>query len=145
VRIRKRLIPEPETDEDQRDGTSEGTVLEFTPEAPVQPVLARVLGTLAARADLSIDRLSDVQMLGDAVSAQALRDASGLVLAVRIADAPGRLDLWIGPLAAGGAERLLDAMEIPGPPIGSLRELASEVRAERQPNGEELLVIAIAE
>jgi serine/threonine-protein kinase RsbW len=41
----------------------------LTPGTIVKPVLARVIGALAARAEFSMDRLADTVLLGDAVSA----------------------------------------------------------------------------
>jgi anti-sigma regulatory factor (Ser/Thr protein kinase) len=144
VRIRKRIVPLPEPPEVRTRPRADETTIEFSREAPVQPILARVLGAVAARADLSIDRLSDMQMLGDAVSAEAPARAPEGELTVTISDATRRLELRVGPLSPGGADHLLEAMELPGPPIGALRELASEVRTEQPDNGE-LLMIAIEE
>jgi serine/threonine-protein kinase RsbW len=144
VRMHKRLAPGPERRRSRFRRPLHEVALEFSRGAPVQPVLARVLGAVAARAEFSIDRLSDMQMLGDAISAEAPARAPEGELAVRISDTPGRLELRIGPLSPGGAEQVLEAMEIPGPPIGALRELANEVRTE-QPDGGELLMIAVEE
>jgi anti-sigma regulatory factor (Ser/Thr protein kinase) len=144
IRIHKRIVPEPGVPERRSRILERETTLEFSPGTPVQPVLARVLGALAARADLSIDRLSDVQMLGDAVSAEAPSRAPEEALDLAITATPGRLELRVGPLRPGGADHVLDAMEMPGPPIGALRELASEIRTERPDEGE-LLVIAVEE
>lgn len=144
VRITKRLAPNERTETTPVEAT-EDTALRFAPGAPVQPVLGRVLGALAARANLSIDRLSDSQLLADAVSAQALSEGQGEPLSISIADSAGMLELHVDPLVEGGVARLLDAMEIPGPPIGSLRSLASEIRAEPLEGGGERLVIAIGE
>jgi anti-sigma regulatory factor (Ser/Thr protein kinase) len=144
VRIRKRTAVTSEVAEGGIPQPGDATTLEFSPEAPVQPVLARVLGAVAARADLSIDRLSDMQMLGDAVSAEAPASAPEGRLTVTVSNAPRRLELRVGPLAPGGADRLLEAMEQPGPPIGALRALATEVRRE-QPDGGEVLMIALEE
>jgi serine/threonine-protein kinase RsbW len=144
VRIHKRSHPEIERAESERTEAAPETALDFSADAPVQPVLARVLGALAARANLSIDRLSDMLMLCDAIAAEAPADAHGEHLSITVADFAGRLELRIGPLEPGGAQRLLGTMEIPGPPASSLRELASELRTEDLDRGE-CLVIAIEE
>jgi serine/threonine-protein kinase RsbW len=145
VRISKRSVPDLEQPEAAPGEAVAATTLGFSREAPVQPILARVLGALAARANLSIDRLSDMLMLGDAISAEAPADAPGEELSISIADSAGRLELRVGPLEPGGAERLLGTMEIPGPPASSLRELATEVRTEALPEGGEQLLITIEE
>jgi anti-sigma regulatory factor (Ser/Thr protein kinase) len=144
VRMRKRTAPDPGVVEGRARRPGDETTLEFGRGAPVQPVLSRVLGALAVRADLSIDRLSDMQLLGDAVSAEAPPRAPAEKLGVAISAIPGRLELRVGPLSAGGADQVLETMEMPGPPIGTLRKLATEVRTE-QPEDGELLVIAVEE
>ena len=53
---------------------SNGTLMSISAGTFVRPVLARVIGALAARADFSVDRLSDTILLGDAVSAHDAAD-----------------------------------------------------------------------
>lgn len=71
------------------------------------PVLSRVVGIGASRADLPIDRLDDALLLADviAASAPALVPAGRIEMTAVSAD--GVLMLRLGPLRAGGAERLL--------------------------------------
>ena len=69
---------------------------------PLLPrVLDRLLGALAARADLSVDRLSDLSLVGDAVSVTAR-------------PGQGALALTFGPFVPGGAERIRRAGDLPG-------------------------------
>ena len=96
--------------------------MELTPGAAVRPVLARVLGVMASRADLSVDRLADSMLLGDAVSSHTPADFADGQVALSIKDAVGTLGVRVGPLIEGGGERILAQMEIPGG--GSLRKLA---------------------
>jgi hypothetical protein len=81
--------------------------------AEVRPVLARVIGALAARAEFSIDRLSDTFMLGDAVSAQPADDFSHGCVELAISDGEGSLAVRVGPLVEGGGERILEQMDVP--------------------------------
>ena len=81
--------------------------------AIVRPVLARVIGALAARAEFSVDRLADTVLLGDAVSAHGADDFANGRLEVAIWDGDGTLDVRLGPLVEGGGERILAQMEIP--------------------------------
>ena len=53
------------------EGVEEALSMELAPGAAVRPVFARVLGAMASRADLSVDRLADSVLLGDAVSSHA--------------------------------------------------------------------------
>ena len=105
----------------------------------VGPVLGRVVAMLAARSGFSIDRLSDAQLVSDALSAHApayLRDGD-----VRVAfqDGSRALAARVGPLVEGGGERLLSDAELPG--VGRLLDqLADGVGVERADGGEYLLL-----
>jgi serine/threonine-protein kinase RsbW len=108
----------------------------ITPGAMVRPVLARVIGALAARAAFSVDRLADTVLLGDAVSSSGGADFSDGRVGISITDGEGTLGVRVGPLVEGAGERLMAEMELPG--HGSLRSLARmmEVTAGRTPEGE---------
>ncbi|MDQ3632329.1 MAG: hypothetical protein M3417_13880, partial [Actinomycetota bacterium] len=64
----------------------------------VGPVLSRVVGIHAARADLPIDRLNDAVLVADAIAARAPAFAAGDRLPVSVQSGAGRLELRIGPL-----------------------------------------------
>ena len=96
------------------------------PGAMVRPVLARVIGALAARAEFSVDRLADTVLLGDAVSAHGADDFSSGRVEVAIKDGDGALDVRVGPLVEGGGERILAA---DGDPRG--RRVAAGARVAR--------------
>jgi serine/threonine-protein kinase RsbW len=117
----------------------------ITPGAIVKPVLARVIGALAARAEFSVDRLADTVLLGDAVSSSDEGDYADGRVGISIKDGAGTLDVRVGPLVEGAGERLLAEMELPG--HGSLRSLAStmEVAKGETPAGEsaEFLVFEV--
>ena len=108
----------------------------ITPGVMVKPVLARVIGALAARAEFSVDRLADTVLLGDAVSSSEGDAFSSGELGISIKDGDGTLDVRVGPLVKGGGERLMSEMDVPGG--GTLRNLASsmEVTEGRTPEGE---------
>jgi serine/threonine-protein kinase RsbW len=97
----------------------------ITPGEIAKPVLARVIGALAARAELSVDRLADTVLLGDAVSSSEGVDFAEGRLEISIKDGDGTLHLRVGPLIEGAAQKLIDEMELPG--AGSLRSLASKM------------------
>jgi hypothetical protein len=77
-------------------------------------VLDRLLGALAARANLSVDRLNDLGMVGDAVSAAAAGSVAGDRLEVVATPTDGGLELSFGPFSAGGAARVRRAGGLPG-------------------------------
>ena len=113
--------------------------------ALVAPIVSRVIAVLAAQADLSVDRLSDAVLLADAVSAHAPEDFAGGRTTIAIGQTEGAIEVRIGPLRVGAAERMLEAMELPDIG-GSLRALADEVTVEPEEDGEgERLLLRIAQ
>jgi serine/threonine-protein kinase RsbW len=119
----------------------------LVPGTMVKPVLARVIGVLAARAEFSVDRLADTVLLGDAVSSSSGGDFSDGRVGISIKDGDGTLDVRVGPLVEGSGERLMSEMDVPG--AGSLRSLASsmEVTKGETPEGEsaEFLVFEVSQ
>jgi hypothetical protein len=77
-------------------------------------VLDRLLGALAARADLSVDRLNDLALVGDAVSSAAAESVVDGRLDVIAKPIDGGLELSFGPFAPGGAARVRRAGGLPG-------------------------------
>ena len=124
-----------------REASNNGTPAEaptklemaMTPGELVKPVLARVIGALAARAEFSIDRLADTVLLGDAVSSSEGDDFTNGRVGISIRDGDGTLDVRVGPLVEGAGERLLSEMDLPGQ--GSLRNLAKTMEVVREQTG----------
>lgn len=118
----------------------EGVALALAGGDHAAAVLGRVVSLVAARADFSIDRLSDAQIVSDAIAGAAgahARDDSGTTHVV-IDERDGGFDLVIGPLAAGGGQRLVRDTELPG--LGCLLErLADELDVVPTADGGELL------
>jgi hypothetical protein len=82
---------------------------------PLLPrVLDRLLGALAARADLSVDRLNDLSLVGDAVSAAAAESVAERRLHVIATPGEGGLDVSFGPFLPGGTARVRRAGSLPG-------------------------------
>jgi len=76
------------------------TTITITPNRLARTVLPRLLCALAARADFCTDRLSDAQLLADAIAAQASQSILGSHLHVGIAIEPRQVELRVGPLPA---------------------------------------------
>jgi len=74
------------------------------PGSVARAVLPRVLCALAARAYFSTDRISDTQLLADALVAHAEGPLETSRLNVGVRVAPRMLEMNIGPLRAGSAE-----------------------------------------
>jgi serine/threonine-protein kinase RsbW len=75
------------------------------PDRLARSVLPRLLCAIAARANFSTDRLSDTQLLADAIAAQAFHSIVGEHLHVGIAVEPRQVELRVGPLPAMPTER----------------------------------------
>ena len=114
--------------------TAEGTVMSIAAGAFVRPVLARVIAALAARADFSVDRLSDTILIGDAVSAHEASDFREGTVGIELSDGDGWLGVRIGPLVEGGGQRIVEGLELPGGT--SLSKLASDVSIKRERTGD---------
>jgi serine/threonine-protein kinase RsbW len=114
------------------------TDLAVTPGPLVGPVLRRVVGMLAARADLPLDRLDDAVLVADVIAERAgpFTDDS-----IQVRFEPGERRLWmrVGPLQAGGAQALLSE----APDVGSIIvTLADEVQVDSA-DGHEFLRVCL--
>jgi len=89
------------------------------------PVLGRVVGILAARADCPIDRLDDALLVADAVAAKAAQFAEDGRVNVRVVAERGSVELHVGPLRADGASGLIASASLPG--IGNVLERVADV------------------
>jgi len=100
------------------------------------PVLGRVVGILAARADCPIDRLDDALLIADAIAAQAASFASDGRVNVRVVTETGSVELHVGPLRADGADGLIASTSLPG--IGNVLErVADELESQTGVNGDD--------
>jgi serine/threonine-protein kinase RsbW len=103
------------------------------------PVLARVVGALAARRDLSIDRLSDAVLVTDAIAVTApARFADGRVK-LGLDDGSEGIALRLGPMETGAASAIREELEVPDVG-GSLENLADELTVEESDDGEYLVI-----
>jgi serine/threonine-protein kinase RsbW len=103
----------------------------------VGPVLASVIAVLAARAGFSVERLSDAQIVTDAIAAHAADAFPGHHVNAAIDIGERRIDLRVGPLVDGGADRLVTSSAVGG--LGSVLErLTDEMAVERRDGGEDL-------
>lgn len=137
-------VPLQSRDEDAAKGSTfavaadEETRIRVGPPEIVGPVLSRSLSALAARQDISIDRLSDMMLLSDAISARAPQGFSDGHVSLAIAELADGIELKVGPMTSGGAEQLRSSFELPE--MGSLEALTDELRIEEGDEGEYLVV-----
>ncbi|HUR87290.1 MAG TPA: hypothetical protein VMY78_18325 [Solirubrobacteraceae bacterium] len=106
------------------------------------PVLGRVVGMLAARADCPIDRLDDALLIADAVAAKSGSFSNDGRVGVRVLADPGRVELVVGPLRSGGADELVESVALPG--VGNVLErVADELETDLSGDDGELLRIRL--
>lgn len=118
---------------------SESAILDLAMGPSLAPVLRRVASAVAAQGGLSVDRISDLLIIVDAVAAGARRQLGDGRLRVAVTPAPGRVAMRLGPLPAGGAAALAEACRVPE--LGSVLEaLADRVEAESDGAGDFLTV-----
>jgi hypothetical protein len=115
------------------------TRIRVGPPEIIGPVLSRALSALAARQDISLDRLSDTMLLSDAISARAPQGFTDGHVSLSIAELPEGIELKVGPMTHGGAARLRESFELPEVG-GSLEKLTDELRVEEGDEGEYLVV-----
>jgi anti-sigma regulatory factor (Ser/Thr protein kinase) len=111
-------------------------VLYLSSSAPAVGVLGRLLSLLAARADFSIDRLSDAQLVSDALANHAPRRAASDAVRVAVSESETGFDLLVGPLEPGGGHALVADTRLPG--VGPLLErLTDEIEFEPLADGQD--------
>jgi serine/threonine-protein kinase RsbW len=103
------------------------------------PVLARVVGALAARRDLSIDRVSDAVLVTDAIAGAAPAHFADGRVRLGLDERAGSIDLRVGPMEAGAAARIREDLEVPNVG-GSIEALADELTVEESDDGEYLII-----
>jgi hypothetical protein len=105
----------------------------------VGPVLRRVVGMLAARADLPLDRLDDAVLVADVIAARAPQHSVSEQVTVALTPGERTLGLRIGPLREGGGDALVEDASVPG--VGNvIEQMADEVGVEADGAGEFLRV-----
>ena len=107
--------------------------LALTPGAPASAVLGRFISLLAARARLSIDRMSDLQLVSDALALHAPRRTLDGYFHVSAAGSESGFDLRVGPLQAGGSDAIVADATLAG--VGSLLHLLSDSVASEPVSG----------
>jgi len=137
-------------DEERGDGrapalggaTKDSTELRIGPPELIAPVLGRAITALAARHEITVDRISDALLLSDAISAGAAKAFKDGPVRLRIADRSEGVELRVGPMESGAAERLRASLDLPELG-GSLADLADDLRIEEDGGGD-FLVVSIA-
>lgn len=105
----------------------------------LEPVLARIVGALAARRDISVERVSDAVLVTDAIADAAPgRFADGRVR-LGLGESDEGLELRLGPMKKGSADEIRRRLEVPELG-GSLEALVDELAVEGSADGDYLIV-----
>jgi len=106
------------------------------------PVLSRVIGMLAARAQCPIDRLDDALLVADTVAAHSPDFTVNGAVRVELKAREGVIELTVAALRRNGAQEMLAAAELPG--VGNVLErVADAVEVRSDGDGEEALYIRL--
>jgi serine/threonine-protein kinase RsbW len=109
----------------------------------VAPVLSRVVGMLAARAQCPVDRLDDALLVADAIAAHTQTHSSNGHVTVRLVAGGDAIELHVGELRKGGARGLLADASLPG--VGNVLErIADEVEVLTGDDGHEVLSLKLS-
>lgn len=90
------------------------TAVAVAPSALARTVLPRVMCVLAARARFSTDRISDAELVADALVARAPESSAGGHLSLSVRVGPRNLRLSVGPLSTGSSRRLIVGSAVAG-------------------------------
>ncbi len=119
------------------------TLMTVGPTSVARGVVPRVLSTLAARAYFSTDRISDTQMLADALVAHTDGDVLAGHLSMGVSVAPRNLEIKVGPLRAGHAGSLFGETAIDG--LGPVLERLTDGHAVSPAGSAEILDLRLAQ
>jgi serine/threonine-protein kinase RsbW len=102
------------------------TGLAIAPDTLAREVLPRVMCVLAARAHFTTDRISDTELVADALVSEAFGPSTGNHLNVAMTVTPRSLAVVVGPLDSGSAERMIASS--PGDGVGPVIETLTDDR-----------------
>jgi anti-sigma regulatory factor (Ser/Thr protein kinase) len=111
-------------DLDLADMPCVAAAVSLAPVGLAKAVMPRLAGALAARAHFSTDRLSDVQLLADALAAHAAKAVCEQHVSLGVGVRPREMELRIAPLRTGEAEGLVRASQLDG--LGRVIEKLSD-------------------
>jgi anti-sigma regulatory factor (Ser/Thr protein kinase) len=123
------------------EGSLPAVGLAVAPPKLARAVLPRILSVLGARAHFSTDRISDAQIVADALAAHAPSSLGEQTLSVTIAVEPRSLQLRVGPLGSGRAQRLIVDSAVEG--LGGVIERLTDDRRVAEVGSEEVLALQL--
>lgn len=105
----------------------------------LEPVLARLVGALAARRDISVERVADAVLVTDAISVAAPGHFADGCVRIGLGETDEGLELRLGPMEKGGAGKVRRELEVPEVG-GSLEALADELAIDESEAGDYLII-----
>jgi serine/threonine-protein kinase RsbW len=117
------------------------TGVAVAPNSLARRVLPRVMCVLAARAHFSTDRISDAELVADALVAQAPASSTGDHLTVAVHVEPRNLELRVGPLSSGSSQRLIASSSLGG--VGPVIERLTDDRQVAVDGSSEMLALRL--
>ena len=104
------------------------------------PVLGRTIAMLAARAEFSLEGISEAELVTDALAAHAPNLTVGSKIQLGIDRSPGQLVVRVGPFEDGGSTRIIEASAVCDlPPV--LERLTEQRWVESSEDGELLCLV----
>ena len=118
---------------------SDPAVLDLSVGPALVPVLGRIVHAIGGQADIELDRLGDLEVLAETLSASVHHFTPDGRVRFALTPEAGVVVVRVGPLVEGGAEGLRAACALPG--LGAVIDtLADSVRIDTAPDGEYLSV-----
>jgi serine/threonine-protein kinase RsbW len=119
------------------------TAMTVAPASLARSVLPRVLSVLAARAHFSTDRISDAQIVADSLAAHAPGSLGANRLSLTVRVQARSVELQVGPLGAGRADRLILDSDVQG--LGPVIERLTDARRVASAGSEEMLALELVD
>lgn len=130
------------SDYDTASVENDETSISVTVGPLVAPVLRRIVGMLAARADFPLDKLDDAVLVSDLIAAQTSAHVVGDSVEVALRASDHTLALRVGPLRKGGARSLVRDAGVPG--VGNIVEQLADRVEITESNGQEFLELILS-
>ena len=123
-------------------GTDAPTHVSITAGPFVGPVLRRVVGMVAARADMPLDRLDDAVLIADIVAERVPAHAPSGRVEVELSAGHHELVLRVGPVRPGDGEAVVAGAAVPG--VGNVVEQLADSIEVDSGSGADFLVVRLA-
>jgi anti-sigma regulatory factor (Ser/Thr protein kinase) len=117
------------------------TALTIAPARLARAVLPRILSVLAARAHFSTDRISDAQLVADSLAAHAPSSLGADRLNLTVSVKVRSIELYVGPLGAGRADRLILDSDVHG--LGPVIDKLTDDRRVAAVGSDEMLALQL--